>query len=286
MNNFSIVTLDIGGTKVNFGRFRNGEIETSQIMPFCADQDVDTILKFLVTGIMSLWQHDVKAITIGVPTVLDIETGTVFDANNVPAWQNYNLKLALSQYFNCDIYINNDVNCFVAGEVAYGKKAQNYKHLVGMCLGTGLGIGFVLNQQLYAGANCGAGELGSIPYKNGILDDYCSGSFFQNVHSIDGAEAAKRAKQGDSKALAIFDEFAQHLAHAIKYLLFVTDPEIIIFGGSASKSFDLFIKPLEKALDDFPFMRTRENLILSQSKLDDAAMLGAVSLYLQSKCYN
>ena len=48
MNKKSIITLDIGGTKVNFGRFKNGQIEANKSQLFCADQSVEIILQFLV----------------------------------------------------------------------------------------------------------------------------------------------------------------------------------------------------------------------------------------------
>ncbi|OKY26762.1 ROK family protein [Thalassotalea sp. PP2-459] len=278
----SFVTLDIGGTKVNFGRFRDGIIEHNQEIPFCAHGSSAQIRQFLIDGIAAMIASDTSAICIGVPCIVDVENGIVFDAVNIPAWQKYPLKDELSDYFDLPVYINNDVNCFVAGEATFGDVARFEKNVVGICLGTGFGTGFYLNDQLYAGHNCCAGELGGIPYLKGTLDDYCSGSFFTKIHQVNGAELAERARSGDVAAQAIFHEFAQHLAKGISYLMFTVDPKVIVVGGSVAKSFDLYIDSLRQSLDSFPYKKVRTNLTIVKSELDNAALLGAVALYIGS----
>lgn len=282
MKSNSIVTLDIGGTKVNFGRYRQGAIEQNNVKLFDAHADAPSILAFLVEGIREQLQPDTVAIAIGVPTIVDLATGHICDAVNIPAWQDYPLKSTLEQVFDIDVYINNDVNCFVAGEYAFGGAAEHGKHVVGVCLGTGFGTGLILNNTLYTGQDCCAGELGGIPYLNGTLDDYCSGSFFKKHHGIDGGQLAELARSGDKSAQAIFNDFAQHLAKAISYLMFVINPKVIVIGGSVAKSFDLFIEPLERALDEFPYKKVRNGLTIKQGQLDNAALLGAAYLYLES----
>ncbi|MDO6425541.1 ROK family protein [Thalassotalea sp. 1_MG-2023] len=282
MHPTSLVTLDIGGTKVNFGRFRNGIIEHNQEVPFCAHGSSAQIRQFLIDGIAAMIATDTTAICIGVPCIVDVEHGIVFDAVNIPAWQKYPLKDELSEHFDLPVYINNDVNCFVAGEANFGDVARFEKNVVGICLGTGFGTGFYLNDQLYAGHNCCAGELGGIPYLNGTLDDYCSGSFFTKMHHVNGAELAERARAGDVAAQAIFHEFAQHLAKGISYLMFTVDPKVIVVGGSVAKSFDLYIDSLWQSLDSFPYKKVRTNLNIVKSELKNAALLGAAALYIGS----
>ncbi|WP_286233905.1 ROK family protein [Thalassotalea sediminis] len=281
MHSFSLVTLDIGGTKVNFGRFRNGIIETNSELPFCAQGSLAEILQFLIDGIENMRMNDTSAITIGVPCIVDVENGVVFDAVNIPAWQHYDLKTALTDHFNLPVYINNDVNCFVAGEATYGKIASQSQNIVGICLGTGFGSGFILNGQLYTGNNCCAGELGGIPYLSGTIDDYCSGSFFSKIHQVNGAELAEKARAGDLDAQHLFNEFGQHLAKAISYLMFTVDPKLIVVGGSVVKSFELYIDAVWQALSLFPYKNVRDNLNIMRSELDNAALLGAAALYLQ-----
>lgn len=282
MNSSSIVTLDIGGTKINAGRYQNGIIEVNHIRNFSAHQNEELVLQFIMSCIDEVINETVHAIAIGVPCIVDIESGTVFNAVNISAWQEYNLKAALSEHYQCDIYINNDVNCFVAGEYAFGAGA-NYKDVVGICLGTGFGSGFVLNNQLHAGNNCSAGEVGGINYLEATIDDYCSGQFFINHYQSTGSELSKRAITGDKSALLAFEQFGQHLAKAISYILFVIDPQVIVIGGSVAKSYHLFIDALWKELESFPYQVVIKNLNIVPSQLDNAALFGAAHLYFQSK---
>ncbi|MDO6445485.1 ROK family protein [Colwellia sp. 1_MG-2023] len=282
MNSSSIVTLDIGGTTINAGRFQNGIIEEFKVRSFAAHENEAAILAFIVECIDSVKKANTIAIAIGVPCILDVAQGVVFDAINIPAWQNYHLKAALSTHYHCDIYLNNDVNCFVAGEYAFGG-AQSYQDVVGICLGTGFGTGYILNKQLYAGQNCCAGEVGGISYLDGTIDDYCSGQFFTDHYQMTGAELAQLAEQNEVKAIKAFEEFGEHLAQAISMILFVLNPQVIVLGGSVAKSYHLFIDALWRALAKFPYQRVINNLTIVKSDLENAALLGAAHLYLNSK---
>ncbi|GLX78798.1 sugar kinase [Thalassotalea insulae] len=279
MNTRSIIVLDIGGTKINFGRFQGGMIQQNQILPFPAHASAEEIFAFIIHCIDLVKLDDTEAIAIGVPCIVDIEQGIVFNAVNIPAWQQYPLKSLLQAHYQLPVYINNDVNCFVAGESAYGT-AKHYQNVAGICLGTGFGCGLFVNQQLYAGQNCCAGEVGGIRYLDATIDDYCSGQYFIDHYQVSGAELAQRADAGDVRALAAFEQFAGHLANAISHLLLVIDPQVIVIGGSVANSYHLFIDALWRELANFPYPVVIENLTICQSELADAALLGAASLYL------
>jgi len=282
MNPYSIVTLDIGGTSINAGRYYQGVIEENIVRSFIADKSEVEILAFIIFCVDSVKNETTKAIAIGVPCILDVDQGIVFDAINIPAWQNYSLKAALVAHYQCDIYINNDVNCFVAGECSFGA-AKQFNDVIGICLGTGFGSGFVLNNQLYSGHNCSAGEVGGISYLDATIDDYCSGKFFKDHFKISGAELNKLAELGDEKALSAFEKFGEHLAQAISNILFVLDPQIIVIGGSVSQSYHFFIEALWRELANFPYKIVTKNLKIAKSELNNAALLGAAHLYLESK---
>ncbi len=281
MNNSSIVSLDIGGTTINAGRFRDGVIEVNRLVNFNAHASEDEVLKFVISCIDSVIAFDTQAITIGVPCIVDVDQGIVFDAVNIPAWQKYPLKAALFQHYQRDIYINNDVNCFVAGEYGFGA-GQSFRDVLGICLGTGIGSGLIINHQLHAGHNCCAGEVGGISYLNGTIDDYCSGQFFVDHFKVNGEVLAQQALAGDEVAIESFKQFGQHLAKAISYLLFIIDPQMIVFGGSVAKSYPLFIESLWQELRTFPYQGVINNLTIAKSELENAALLGAVHLYRQS----
>ncbi len=280
MNASSIVALDIGGSKINVGKYQDNKIVCNHVSRFCASASAEVILQFIIDCIEQVSDQSMVAIAIGVPSIVDVESGTVFDAVNIEAWQTVELKSELEQHFSIPVYINNDVNCFVAGEHHSGV-AKDYDDVVGLCLGTGFGVGFIFNNQLYMGQNCSAGELGGLSYLEKTIDDYCSGQFFLDNYGIGGDKLAESARQGDEKAKQAFVELGKHLAHAIKTILLVVDPQLIVLGGSVSISFDLFIDSLQQELVSFPYQRVIDNLKIVQSEQSNSALIGAAQLYLQ-----
>ncbi len=285
MSSPSLIVIDIGGTKINVGHFYNGKIVNNAVHPFTSTNNADEVLHFVITRIKQLEVTKFEGIAIGVPSIVDVENGIIYDTVNIAAWQKFPLKSLLEQEFNVPVYVNNDVNCFAVGE-SLNEGREAYSDLVGICLGTGFGAGIILNRQLYVGQNCCAGEVGGIHYLERTIDDYCSGQFFKNYYNQCGSELAKQARQGDKRAQFAFVEFGHHLANAITNLLFVIDPQMIVIGGSVSHSFDLFIDAVWEKLADFPYQRVIDNLKIEKSTLSNSALLGAAHLYQQSACNN
>ena len=104
------------------------------------------VLNHLYTIIESFDLKNVEAIGIGVPSVVDIENGIVFDVQYIPSWKEIRLKSIIEEKYNFPVYVNNDANCFAAGEKHFGI-GQNAEFLVGLVIGTGLGGGIILKSE-------------------------------------------------------------------------------------------------------------------------------------------
>ena len=141
-----------------------------------------------------------------------------------------------------------------------------------------MGSGIITNKHLLKDANCGSGEFGSIPYLDGIYEDYCSGKFFKTHYNETGENLLNQAKKGDKTAIQAFQQFGKHLGNAIKTIMFSVDPKEIIIGGSVSSSKEFFIDSLIKTVKDFPYPNSVENLKIKFSNTQDIAILGAASL--------
>jgi len=281
MKQSSVIVLDLGGTKVNVGRYRDGIIEQNMVLPFDGTLSVDDSIDFLLQCINEIKLDDSCAIAIGVPSIVDVEEGIVYAAVNIKSWQKVHLKDELQKRCGLPAYVNNDVNCFTVGEHLTGE-GQGYNDMVGLCLGTGIGAGIILQNKLYSGANCCAGELGGASYLDSTLDYYCSGSFFQSEFQQSGQVLAQKARAGDKEAIGIFQQFGKHLSVAIRQLLLMLDPQLIIIGGSVSQSFDLFIEAIWQNLADFPYQNVLKNLVIEKSQQEHSALIGAAQLYLTS----
>jgi glucokinase len=142
-----------------------------------------------------------------------------------------------------------------------------------------MAAGIVIEDKLYNGYNCGAGEFGTMPYMDHNYEYFASGSFFTNVHHVDGESVFKAARNEDPEALTMFKEFGTHLGNAIIAVLYALDPEIIILGGSVSKAYPFFKKSLWKSIQKMAYRTIPERLCIEVSSNPDIAVLGAAALY-------
>jgi glucokinase len=188
----------------------------------------DTIknLQVIFQLIDPLINKNIKAIGIGVPSVVDIENGIVYDVQNITSWKEVALKKLMEEEFQIPVLINNDANCFALGEKYFGK-GQNLHSMIGLTIGTGLGAGIIINDKLYAGVNCGDGEFGN----------------------------------------------------AIKMILYTYCPEMIILGGSISKSHSFFQKTIWERIHTYVYSNTLNRFHLEISELENPGVLGAAALY-------
>lgn len=277
MRNECLIGIDMGATNLNAGLIKNGNIDKTKNIKIDHTGTKDTIVNQIIDCISAVKVEETQSIGIGVPSVVDVKKGIVYDVINIPSWDKVNLKEILERKFDLPVFINNDSNCFVLGEKYFGK-AQGYDSIVGLTLGSGFGSGLILNGELYWGNNCGAGEVGMLPYRNSIFEHYCSGMFFERKYGISGDEAFKKVKVGNEKAIDMYRAFGTHLGNGIKAVLFAYDPEIIVLGGSIRNAFPYFEEQMHSVLDNFAFGRSVKNLKIEVSELEHSALLGAAAL--------
>ncbi|WP_339729957.1 ROK family protein [Maribacter stanieri] len=274
-----ILGVDIGGTNIKIGKIVNGQVLQKCKIPVNRDDLEQVTLDNLYKGLKGLMTDSVQAIGIGVPAVVDIKSGTIFDVQNIPSWTNVALKNLVEEKFNVPVYINNDANCFAIGEKQFGK-LREFKNCVALSLGTGMGMGIIIDEKLYNGVLCGAGEIGMVPYLDGILEHYTGSFFFEREYNSSALSLYNEALEGKENALKVFKEYGTHLAEAIKIILYMYAPEAIILGGSISNSFQFFEESLKTGLASFAYQKQIENLKIQTSDLVDSPILGAAALCL------
>lgn len=278
MKGRKIICVDIGATKVHMGVLQEGKILAQTKLPTAAHASQEQVLTEIAEGIAHLIDDQVEGIGIGVPGLVDEEAGYVYDVVNIPSWRQVPLRQYLEERFHLPVYLTNDANTYVLGEKMYGK-GKSYKNVVGITLGTGLGAGIITDNSLYSGTLSGAGEFGSIPYLDSTFDTYCGGKFFNDRFGMGGSQMKASAEAGNKEAIEAFHQYGQHLGNAIHLILFTLSPEAIFLGGSISKSFHHFKKAMWEQVQNFPFKRVIERLVIEPSAIDNAALLGAAALY-------
>lgn len=280
--NVNVIGVDLGGTNIRVAKIEDMKISRlyAQKISSKAEHE-EVVIDEVISSIENIIDSSIAGIGIGVPGVVDFETGIVYDVQNIPSWKKVSLQTILQDKFNVPVLINNDANCFAVGEKYFGK-GKDYKSMIGLIMGTGFGAGLIFDNKLYSGKNCGAGEFGMIPYLENNFEYYCCGQFFKNEYQLYGDTLHEMALKGDAKALKIFEEFGYHVGQAIKSMMFAYDPEIFIIGGSVSNAFDFFKTSMYKILYTFPYTPTANNIKVSISETDNVAVLGAAALYYDS----
>ena len=282
MKKRTIIGVDIGGTKICAGRVVDGIVEKSSRynIPNVSDIDAQAVVDEVKRAIKDVYIDSVEGIGIGVPSVLDRQTGEIYDVQNIKSWDRINLKDILEEEFDIPVYIDNDANCFTLGEKIYGE-GKHYNSFVGITIGTGIGGGIINDGSLLDDANCGSGEFGMVPYLDGVLEDYCSGQFFKNKIKQDGFDVFQKALSGNKDAIQAYKDYGKHLGNAIKVIMYTVDPKVIIIGGSIISAKELFEETMWQSINSFAYKISPKKITIKYTDIDgDAQILGASAVYI------
>lgn len=282
MTNDNIIGIDLGGTHVRAGVVCEGKLKGIVQVRIPSSGTVEEVLQVIYNLMDPLVSQNIKAIGIGVPSVIDIEKGIVYDVQNIPSWKEVALKELIENRYHIQALINNDANCFALGEKHFGK-GRNTHSMIGLTIGTGMGAGIIINDKLYAGVNCGAGEFGNVEYLDQYYEYYASGQFFQNCYQTSGEIVFQKAQSGDPLSIIILEELGTHIGNAVRMILYTYSPELIILGGSISKSYPFFEKKMWKRIRTYVYSNTLNQFHLEVSTLENCGVLGAAALYYDSQ---
>jgi len=280
MNGEKVIGIDLGATNIRGACVEEdnlSEIASQRIRSTGTEQEV---LEDVFALTDQLIDEKITAIGIGVPSVVDVEEGIVYDVVWIPSWKEVHLKKKMEARYGVPVYVNNDANCFALGELYFGK-GKGVASMIGLTLGTGVGGGVIINHKLYSGRNCGAGEFGCVDYLDNVYEHYCSGSFFKNIYGMDGEEVFQKARQKDPRALQLYQELGGHLGNAIKMIIYTYDPELIVLGGSVRFAYEYFQQTMWQRIRTCLFTKSAERLRLETSELENSGILGAAAL-----CYD
>lgn len=282
MNSPNNIGIDLGGTNIRGGIVHGNAIQKIISKRINAKGSAEEVLQELFSITDEMINSSVTSIGIGVPGLVDIEEGFVYDVVYIPSWKKVPLQKWMEDRYQVPVFIDNDANCFALGEF-YSGKGRGYNSMLGLTIGTGLGSGIIINKKLWAGKNGGAGEVGMIDYLDQSYEYYASGQFFENVYKIKGEDVFKNALEGNEAAIKMYEEMGYHLGKAIKMILYALDVELIIIGGSVRYAWPWFNEAMWQQIKTFGFQKASAHLKIEVSELENAGILGAAALYYDSE---
>ncbi len=188
-----------------------------------------------------------RHVMVGIPGAIDPRTGRISLIPNIPGLENFDVRAFLQGRFGTDVAIENDVNLAMLGEHALGC-ARDCRNAAFLSLGTGAGLGLLIDGKLYRGASGSAGEIADLPVGHDFGSANSPGGTFElEVGSSAIVERYRRQggkdaptvrdifrllEQGDEVAAAVLDTTARCVAFAVATLQSLLDLELIVFGGS------------------------------------------------------
>nr|WP_294494149.1 ROK family protein [uncultured Anaerosporobacter sp.] len=306
--------IDIGGTAVKYGIVtEQGEILSAAEYSVNFDQYetpiLDTIVKTSQEFLDSIGVEAVELKGIGVSATGQIDSilGIVDGVgNSIKNWKGAKIKEELSNQFHLPVEVVNDGNCAALGEKWLGN-ARGHKNVIAITIGTGVGGGIIVNDQILLGNQGFAGEIGhfSIDYKGvncacgnrGCYERYASMTALINMvqevlpliydseftkEDINGKLIFDLCKRGEPRILKVLDEWIEYVVDGLVSLVHIFNPDCIVIGGGVSVQQELFIDKVRSKLSNRVMSNFKKSLIVERAALGNhAGLVGAIYYFIQ-----
>ncbi len=209
-------------------------------------------------------------IGIGVPGIIDLDTGMLYESPNLPGWDHYPVREEMERRLQTKVILENDANAAAMGEKWLGA-ARDYPSMCMLTLGTGVGGGIVLNERIWHGMTGMAGEVGHMNVEpdghpcgcgsHGCIEQYASATAIvrmaREAIAAGHAEELKRvaegsdrefnsrivyqmAVQGDPAAQAIYRTVGRLLGMTIADLVNAFNLNMYVIGGGVASAWEAF----------------------------------------------
>jgi len=310
-----ILAIDLGGTKITGAVFDNEGFLCEKLTHLINDRsgkEVGTCIRNMIDELVSSPAKDIseiQAIGICVPGIANVKTGKVW-APNIPDWEDYPLQEEISAHVNnpnIRITIASDRTCYILGEVWKGE-AIGCKDAIFISVGTGIGVGIMIDGQILHGHSDIVGASGWMALQTPYLDEYKQYGCFESHASGNGiAMQAKKLLQTtdyensmlhqqptetitardvfaaydrqDELAVKIVDEAIVFWGMAAANLVSLLNPEIIIWGGGVFGPASQFINRIYNEACKWAQPISIKQVRFAKSSLTgDAGLLGASCL--------
>jgi len=302
-----ILGMDVGGTNLRLGVFREGDcVDTLRVEAHLRERCLHAensaaaelaVLDILTAAIAQTRQRhpQIRGVGIAFPGFIQGD-GTLLQSPNLPGLHHLALGTALQERCGLPVLVENDANAAAFGEFVQERGRQpDLEHLLYVGLGTGVGGGFILHGQPWRGAHGAAMEVGHLIVvpggrrcgcgNQGCLEQYASATGVKLSYTERTGHApalpviARLAREGNADAQAAFALAGNTLGQALAHLLKVLDVSVLRLGGGMSAAWDCFAPVLQERLeaDLIPVLRGTVDLRRGNGD-DQAGMRGAALL--------
>lgn len=308
------VAMDQLITRIAILNMQNAQVTSTEIyeLPLTRNPQALVMLTEKIEEVINksgIARNKIAGVGIGMPGFVDALQG-----------QNYTFlepeQGSLTQYISSKlklpVFIDNDSRLIALAELMFGS-ARGKKNAMVINVGWGVGLGMILNGELFRGHNGFAGEFSHIPLflnnklcscgKSGCLETETSllvviekankglkeGKIsLLNELSVDHAEQAfqdiiRAAGKGDKFAVEILSESGYNIGRGVAILIHLLNPELVILSGRGSSAGKVWQAPIQQALNEHCIPRLALNTEIGISSLGyQAEITGAAALVMEN----
>lgn len=285
----NILAIDIGGTIIKYGLVSSdGEILSTDKIETEAEKGLENILNKIDNIFKRYKENNPVGIAVSGTGQINGMIGKVIGGNPIiPNWIGTNLVKILEEKYNLPAVLENDVNCVALGEkwIGAGKDLSNF---ICLTIGTGIGGGIILNNQLFRGENFVAGEFGHILIKKGEFEQFASTTALIRLVKertgkiLNGKEIFDLEKKEIVEYQEVISEWIENLTDGLSSIIYCFNPANIILGGGVIGQGEPLINRIKNSLFKKIGSQFKEKLNIIQAKLgNNAGMIGASYLLLE-----
>jgi len=308
-----VIGVDLGGTNIKAGVVDSeGNIIASDSIPTEVEKGRDAVTDNICLAAKKVLEQagkdlkDVLGLGLGAPGTLNLREGVILFSPNLTCLNEAPIRRMIEERLNIPVTLENDANAAAWGEKWVGA-GKDVSSLVMFTLGTGIGGGVIINNELVHGFNDVAGELGhQVLYadgvkcgcgNNGCIEAYAScpamvrrmkeaiASGKKSILSGDfeAADITKAALQGDETAREIVEETGRMLGVIATNMLHILNPEMVVFAGGMIAAGDMLLKPIRDEVKKRAFKASQEGVQIVFAKLGgNAGVIGAAGCALKA----
>jgi len=300
-----LLGVDIGGTNLRVALANaNGEIAGRVSATTTNVRDAESVVRKIGECAHQLLRETnlplnrIAAIGAGAPGLTNAETGVVIATSYLMGWRDVPLKAMLEHELGIPAYVENDVNLAALGESCFGV-GRDCQELVFLAIGTGVGAGIILKNELFQGTAWAAGEIGDMLVP-GVSEEPAALGTPGPLEGVVGGEGLRAqwrlhwsmektplsrelaatqifdaATDGDALANVLLDRAARALAYAISDIALILNTPLFVLGGSVG--LHAALRERTQSVVDMYARRQRPKLVLSALG-GDAQLMGAIRL--------
>lgn len=274
------------------------------------DAALGTLVKSINNYILKsgISKEKIAGIGMGMPGFINVRQGINYTYLNAGS---KSLVQFLRDEIGLPVYIDNDSSLIALAEQRFGI-AKSQQNVMVINLGWGIGLGMIVNNEIFRGQNGFAGELSHIPLsdddalcacgKRGCLETVASMQVvaqkaIEGIHSgratsVKETPAPSKALlddildaagKGDQFAIELLSDAAYKIGKALAILIHIMNPQAIVLSGRGARAGKILLAPIQQALHKYCIPRLAESTQLMISDLGfDAELIGAAVLMMEN----